>query len=143
MDRDKLKTFWKVLRGRLLVSGLLIFACFILTRWVIPHFYQPLAALSLQSVHENQLIRIRKNLDSGAVSHLYVKTVGQLNGTAMLRVYRSDSPERIQTEKMIGPGKIDGLLLDHDWEADDCRMEYEPHSTTAGFLKIEYQFKTN
>ncbi len=143
MDKAKWKIFWKVLRGRLVFSFFLILACFIFTRWVLPVIHQPPAVMTIREVNEHQLIRLRKNLDSGLVSGLKIKLNGQLNGTAMIRIFEAENPDKIYREKMIGAGKVDGLFMDQDWYAGDCRMEYEPLSATSGELKIEYNFKTS
>jgi len=143
MDKAKLHIFWKVLRGRLIFSFLLIACVFIFMRWILPVVHQPSAAVTLHEPAEHQLIRLRKNVDSGSVHGLSIKLSGHLNGTAMVRVFEGDNPDKIYREKMIGSGKIDGIFLEGDWYANDCRMEYEPLSTTHGELKIEYKFKTS
>lgn len=143
MDKAKLRIFWKVLRGRLIFSFILIAGLFIFTRWVLPVVHQPPAAMTIQEAGEHQLIRLRKNIDSGPVQGLRIKLSGHLNGTAMVRIFEGENPDKIYREKMIGSGKIDGIFLDGDWYTDDCRMEYEPLSTTNGQLKIEYLFKTS
>lgn len=143
MDKAKWQIFWKVLRGRLIFSAFLLVGCFIFTQWVLPVIHQPPAMMMVREAGEHQLIRLRKNVDSGLVHGLKIKLNGKLNGTAMIRIFEEENPDKIYREKMIGSGKVDGIFLDGDWYADDCRMEYEPLSATSGELKIEYSFKTS
>lgn len=143
MDKAKWQVFWKVLRGRLIFSLFLLVGCFIFTQWISPIIHRPPAVMTVREAGAHQLIRLRKNVDTGPVHGLKIKLDGKLNGTAMIRVFEADNPDKIEREKMIGSGKVDGLFLDQDWSADDCRMEYEPLSATSGELKIEYSFKTS
>jgi len=143
MDKAKWQIFWKVLRGRLIFSAFLLVGCFVFTQWISPIIHQPPAAMTIREVDSHQYIRLRKNVDSGPVNRLNIKVNGKLNGTAMIRIFDEENPDKIYREKMIGSGKVDGLFLDGDWYADDCRMEYEPLSATSGELKIEYSFKTS
>lgn len=142
MNKSQWQTFWKVLRRRLIFSAGLLVACFIFTQWILPMVYQPSSEFQMMEVADRQIIRLRKNIRDGAIYHLDIKIEGQLNGTALLRVFKSDSLDEVYTEKIIGSGKIKTQLLANDWYADDCRLEYLPITATAGGIKLKYLFKS-
>lgn len=142
MDQAKWKSFWKILRGRLIFSACLLGACFVFTQWVLPVVQKPSAALTLNEAGERQLLRLRKNIDAGNVYELKIRIRGKLNGTAKMRMFDSEDPAKIIQEKIIGSGEVD-TRMGGDWDSNDCRMEYEPLSATSGNLKIEYRFSTS
>lgn len=134
--------YWKILRGRLIFAACIFVVCFIVSRWILPIVYHPPAVMTLREGGEHQIMRLRKNFDTGPAHGLKIKVNGEINGTAMIRVFE-DGGDGVHREKMIGSGKVDGLLYEGDWYSDDCRLEYEPLSATSGNLKIEYSFKTS
>jgi len=135
------QVFWKILRGRLIFAACLMAACFVFTHWILPLIHQPTSEFILTEADERQLLRLRKNLDSGTVRALKIRIRGHLNGTAMIRLFDAQDPVKIHQDKIIGSGKIDARM-GGDWTANDSRIEYEPLSATNGSLKIEYVFDT-
>ena len=142
MSEGKGRVFWKVLKGRLIFAGFLLVACFIFTHWILPNIHQSSSEFVLTEAGERQLLRLRKNLQSGNIRQLKIRIRGHLNGTAMIRVFDPNDLTKTYQEKMVGSGEVDVRMLGADWYTDDCRMEYQPLSATTGGLKIEYQFKT-
>lgn len=138
---SKKEVFFKILKGRLIFAAFLLGACFVFTQWVIPVIHKPSATFILSEAGERQLLRFRKNLHSGNVHALKIRIRGQLNGTALIRVFDSENPEKVRREKVVGSGEID-TRMDGDWYSNDCRMEYLPLSADHGGLKIEYRFET-
>lgn len=141
MDQAKWKSFWKILKGRLIFSVFLLGACFIFTQWVLPVVQKPSAAITLNEMGERQLMRLRKNIDDGSVHGIKVRIRGKINGTAVIRMFDSEQTDKVMQEKIVGSGEVD-IRMGGDWYSNECRMEYEPLSATSGGLKIEYNFKT-
>ena len=142
MDKTQWQAFWKILKGRLVFAVFLLFVCVIFTRWVLPVIHQPSSAMTLESVESRQLLRLHKNFDAGNVYSLNLRIRGHLNGTAILRIFDADDEKKIYQEKIIGSGDVD-TRMGGDWNANDCHLEYEPHTATTGPLKIEYVFKAS
>ncbi len=142
MEQAKWKTFWKILRGRLIFVACLLGACIIFTHWVLPVIYKPSAVLNLTDASERQFLRLRKNFDEGNVYELKVRIRGKLNGTAKIRMFDDVDTTKVLQEKIIGSGQVD-TRMGGEWYTNDCRMEYEPLSATQGSLKLEYRFGTS
>ena len=138
---SKWQPFFKILRRRLIFAGVLIAACFVFTQWILPMVHTPSASVVLNEAHQRQLLKLRKNFQSGSVYSLKMHVHGHLNGTAMLRLFDSVDISKVHREERIGSGGVDTQIM-NDWYTDDCRLEYEPLSATQGTLKIDYQFKT-
>jgi len=142
MDKTKWQAFWKILKGRLFFAVILLGVCFIVTQWVLPLVHQPTSAITLDNVGSRQLLRLRKNFDSGSVHGLNMRIRGHLNGTAVMRLFDAENASKVYQEKIVGSGDVD-TRMGGDWYSDDCRIEYEPLSATTGGLKVEYIFKSS
>jgi len=73
----------------------------------------------------------------GRTSSVVVKVKGELDGDAIISVYRGDYYNLIKTP--LKKGLIDTLIR-QDWYDDTLRVEYKPINSTKGKLKIQCRF---
>lgn len=86
-------------------------------------------------VTKSETIILKKNPGQAAIYSLTVKGEGRIDGNAEIVLILNAEPYK--TERLSGP--VD-FRWGGDWYSDQAEIRYRPMSTTAGSLRLKYQF---